>query len=1314
MSVPYPSPPQGLPEDFTRPDAAFRRRVVLVFLSILAFLALYVGLLGFIVAFVVDTIQRVREGLPGDDPVFEIILSIPLSLLAVFLIKGLFTRQRHVEATRVEVTEADEPELFAFIHRIADDAHAPRPHRVFLTPDVNASVSYESSVLGLFLPMPKNLTIGLGLVNNLSLDELTAVLAHEFGHFSQSSMRLGTWVYRANQVIVHMVNVRDWWDRNIDAWSRWDLRVSFPAWILKLFTWVLREGLAALYETVNRAYLALSREMEFHADRVSVSITGSDSLVHALARLPFAEEAMSSATSALQTQFYLGRATDDLFAHQAAAMAWERRLADDPSLGATPARPMPPEPAFRVFTDRRVRPPAMWASHPPDVVREARAKAVYVPSELMDDTAWVVFGRPDHWRRELTRLWYRHELEAPATVMEEPAERMQARIDDLRCAIVHEPRFREVYDVGRALLWAPTLDDVLGAERPAPDALEAALDACYDDAAAALVAEVRDRRREVAELIAVASGDAEADDGTVVVQGETALASEAESLVPRGLTAYGEVRDRWVAHLRHVRATHLAIAATIGVEEEKALGNAVGFAHYVEHASARVRIAFGAVHNVMSAASGKQQLEAEAFEVLRRTLVFAHQDLQRLMEVAASVTPPDGVLPDGCDRWSTWLLDQPVIAALALGSVDGHWVGQLLTQMRKVGFALDVATERSLAVVLAREDEVVARWRALRAGQAVEPGSPVPPPPASFTSAADLELDPISGGWPMRDPGPWPKGSLWQRYGKRVGAAALALTFLGLAAVWWSSRGVTVYVVNGFDQPLTVDVGGSVVTLDPHEGRSLGTFAAGDVHAEARFADGTVVEASDADPTDYGSSRVVWNPAGSASLVTVPMVYGSPRSVPDPKVLPVTSWQGVRAQYVFTEPPSSISTKGSGEYRLVLSDVGGEVSRLGMVEHLVSEGRTDEAYAVLDTWLAWSVVDRHDLATVRRILADTPDRFVATLDRAIARRPDDADLVRARREAVPERADVLEAADRQRLADDPDDALAWYLVSTHAPDGAPEGLAALDKALALDPTLARALSSRAERRAFAGDVDGARADLDTLAGVGGANVLTAMVARLRLAAFEGHTALDDVTAAIVDAVPPEDRTSEVWSFLAREALRSRRADVDPATLELPDADEVGPWVVWRAAVLFGRWSDAVTFADALPEGRPRDEALLLVAMGRDDGDQMQRLADGLGDDVVAWADLSVLPSQSLALAARTGHAEALAPYDAFHATWVRFTPVFTAPRTPAALAAAVDGLPAWHRAEGAAVAAILLGGDAAEPLRARARAGLTALDLPWR
>ena len=87
-------------------------------------------------------------------------------------------------------------------------------------------------VLNLLIPSKKNLEIGLGLVNAVSLGELKAVLAHEFGHFAQRSMAVGRWVYIAQQIAGHIVaNARR--ARHVPArLSRFDLRIAWVGWLL--------------------------------------------------------------------------------------------------------------------------------------------------------------------------------------------------------------------------------------------------------------------------------------------------------------------------------------------------------------------------------------------------------------------------------------------------------------------------------------------------------------------------------------------------------------------------------------------------------------------------------------------------------------------------------------------------------------------------------------------------------------------------------------------------------------------------------------------------------------------------------------------------------------------------------------------------------------------------------------------------------------------------------------------------------------------------------------------------------------------------
>src|SRR5439155_1223218 len=119
-------------------------------------------------------------------------------------------KSQHVNTNGyVLLYEAEHPQLFAFIRQLCRDTAAPFPRNVYVSLEVNAAVFYDTSLLSLILPVRKNLLIGLGLVNMLDLDEFKAVLAHEFGHFSQSSMKVGSYVYTTNRIITDMVYGRD-------------------------------------------------------------------------------------------------------------------------------------------------------------------------------------------------------------------------------------------------------------------------------------------------------------------------------------------------------------------------------------------------------------------------------------------------------------------------------------------------------------------------------------------------------------------------------------------------------------------------------------------------------------------------------------------------------------------------------------------------------------------------------------------------------------------------------------------------------------------------------------------------------------------------------------------------------------------------------------------------------------------------------------------------------------------------------------------------------------------------------------------------
>jgi Zn-dependent protease with chaperone function len=445
----YPPNPAHVPPHFSRPTLRYRLRAALVVASLFLFLLVYLGLIaGFgglscLAGSLLVDLSEFDDYSPG--AAFWMIVLIGFmalgsALLALYFIKGLFKFPRGDDHEGIEITEADHPRLFAFIRQICADTGAPAPAKIALSPEVNAGVFYTCTFWSLFFPVPKNLHIGLGLVNCLNLTEFKAVLAHEFGHFSQRSMRLGTYIYTANRIISEIIFGRDWLDKSLAAFDP----------VLNVIRWVL----GRLFRVINFAHASLSRQMEFQADLVSVSVSGSDAIIHGLLRTDFAQVCLDHTWHDLVAASDHGLRTRDLFYHQTTAADYLRVLKDDPSLGIPPARCQESGVRSQESGDRpRVFPPnetilpPMWASHPPHYEREDNCTRIYIPNLIDDRSAWVLFDKPEDLRQRVTQR--RYELAKLGEAIElKPAEEVQRFIDDDRGETIYVARYHGMYDEG--------------------------------------------------------------------------------------------------------------------------------------------------------------------------------------------------------------------------------------------------------------------------------------------------------------------------------------------------------------------------------------------------------------------------------------------------------------------------------------------------------------------------------------------------------------------------------------------------------------------------------------------------------------------------------------------------------------------------------------------------------------------------------------------------------------------------------------------------------------------------------------------------
>jgi Zn-dependent protease with chaperone function len=489
----YPPAPSGLPADLAVPNARYRRLVLLVLFSLVVFFVVYLGFVAGSAWLVYWTWITPVNRFPASSWILKGGALALEAFLFFFLIRGLFRRQRVNRSLMLEVTEQDEPQLFGFIGQLCQDTSTPRPRRVYLSPEVNAAAFCDSSLFSLLLPMRHNLIIGMGLVNVVTLNEFKAVLAHEFGHFSMRGLPLGRFVYLANRIMDHM-------GYGLYSWEcfLWDRCRSGVAGAILCFLpfgvlWLLRQALAAVFRGINLASLALSRQEEFHADLVAVSVTGSDALIHALTRLDFASDSLEQACADLAMTADQQMYSRDLFFHQLRAGDHLRVSRKDKQLGLPPELPADPQAKVQVFKPGTEGIPPMWSDHPPNHDREQNAKRLYVRSPRDERSPWLLFREAEALRTKMTKRWYRTVFRVKKPELSEP-ETIQTFIDGERAETTYDPKYHGLYD-GRFIEPGPLnkLKELAAASVWTRERIRTTLDAVSNETLSARMDEYRQR-----------------------------------------------------------------------------------------------------------------------------------------------------------------------------------------------------------------------------------------------------------------------------------------------------------------------------------------------------------------------------------------------------------------------------------------------------------------------------------------------------------------------------------------------------------------------------------------------------------------------------------------------------------------------------------------------------------------------------------------------------------------------------------------------------------------------------------------------------
>ncbi|MCT4580984.1 MAG: M48 family metallopeptidase [Flavobacteriales bacterium] len=883
------------------PTQSFKKHVAIAMVGLLSFILVYLGLMIWFGVLAYNSFVALRIGV--ENAFFVFITFVGLAFLSLFMFKSLFIFNKKKEELTGRITEDDEPELFQFIYAIADEVGAPRPYKVFLSTRVNACVFYDLSIINLLFPTKKNLEIGLGLINVLNVGELKAVLAHEFGHFAQKSMLLGRYVYTAQQIAVRVVNKRDILDQFLAGLSSVDIRIAWVGWILSIMVWAVRALIQTLFSVVVIAERALSREMEFQADLVAVSVTGSDALVHGLHKLKAADEGYHASIEAINTQLKEKKAVEDLFSLQTNFIKKMQWILANPLYGASPE--IKGEKA-RVFSKRGIAPPEMWATHPADNEREENAKKIYVSHPIDPRSSWELFKDPQSIRKnETAQLIRTANLETSILAEEESIECMNAF--DYNWSFLN-PVYKGNFLFRSSFIAFESIDEFYAYKVDSNIVEE--LNMLYPDSLKLNLESHKEVREELAALKNVLNESLTMEKRKIMHRGRAIKKRNIPQIIKELEKEELGLRNLLVTHDVKCRSVSYITANILNPKVGEYLKHLGGLVHYSEHTLANLNDMMGKFSNVLHTVLADGRVSSSEMTQLLKASNELHSILESIYEDRSTISV------GACIQERIGKTYAELHEAFKLEKANKHNIQDWVNVVEGwVVSALDVLNKLRNAALeeLLNKEEEVKKCYLSDCSFEIET--------ASISLPSDYErLTPGQERTIAHQLNFWNRFHLGDGLIPSIAKFAVSLLLIGGALyVGNISQEVTLHLYNGLNRGVTVSINGEVYEVASNDHHEINVNYSDKFHVLTQTLLGDTIE-SFYKKMDTPSGHYIYNIANSAYFVEYSVSYGFEIDLPN-RNLGVSRWFSTEADYVLEEAPQSISgsSNSSGVVKEVLT-----------------------------------------------------------------------------------------------------------------------------------------------------------------------------------------------------------------------------------------------------------------------------------------------------------------------------------------------------------------------------------------------------------
>lgn len=333
--------------------------------------------------------------------------------VAVILISPLFRLPVKARHPGLEISPDEAPELFDLIAETARETGMKMPKKVFLSYQPNAMVFYDTALWNIIFPVRKNLLVGLGLLYFTNRSELKAVIAHEFGHFGQGSMRIGSAVGVGYKIATDVAGASAFIIPFFPNITR------IPALIATFVTGNVMRRLAIF---VQRGFGPLQKEMEYCADAVSADIVGNGVAVSAQYK-----STVIAGRVAVYNEILTRLASNDGKVPESYWQGYESFLLissdwDGHAISSEKIEDMP----LGVHAESRLFAENIWESHPSQKERVAQIRSADRPARQVDTRRALDMVRPDIFEKVSRRLFDQAGFGSAQTVDTEEYKRIVA------------------------------------------------------------------------------------------------------------------------------------------------------------------------------------------------------------------------------------------------------------------------------------------------------------------------------------------------------------------------------------------------------------------------------------------------------------------------------------------------------------------------------------------------------------------------------------------------------------------------------------------------------------------------------------------------------------------------------------------------------------------------------------------------------------------------------------------------------------------------------------------------------------------------